>query len=337
MEEILKKRLQNILLSYLKGVRDEVEIKDKLTRPVKVGGMDFNETQAKQTINILKEKKTQVKITGEIIKVPQEMDFVPSAPKPEEYAQLLWRSKNKFAGSQNKTSKEKQLILQEEKKNNLSDEKLATKKETKEEKKGNLPVKKDESNLPIIKPTEEISIKKMPAPKEEKKEYLPVEKVITEKETKKEDLPVEKILVEDLNDKATVNQIKRPPVNSNNRINDIEQPFRVSDPINELAELTLTDFRRWTSQLDNQLSKSAERIKQKIDLLGEESLIKKIAGIQAWQRSAIYQLYLTLGRVSLEQNKPLTEIIKQRSLQNKPTLNLDEFNALVELNRQMTY
>ncbi|MCK4968261.1 MAG: hypothetical protein KAS12_04345, partial [Candidatus Aenigmarchaeota archaeon] len=115
MEEIFKKRLQNILLSYLKGVRDEVEIKDKLTRPVKVGGMGFNEVQANQTIAILENKKTQVKTTDETIRIPQEMDFVPLAPKPEEYARLLWRSKQNLAGWQNKTQSKEQLIPKKEK------------------------------------------------------------------------------------------------------------------------------------------------------------------------------------------------------------------------------
>ena len=377
MEEIFKKRLQNILLSYLKGVRDEVEIKDKLTRPVKVGGMGFNEVQANQTIAILENKKTQVKTTDETIRIPQEMDFVPSAPKPEEYARLLWRSKQNLAGWQNKTQSKEQLIPKKEKEDNLS-------------------VEKDKPDLSMIKPKladvnakvltdkqpVDVSVSVKDTDKDaEGEKKSPVEKLVIKKEVKQPpfvsadailksqrkmtDADVSMSSIPNLSEPGprskkldlgttdgeeirpivtsptpmnpVVNQIKRPTINLDHKINDIDQPVRVSDPINELSELTLTDFRRWTNQLDNQASKSAKRIKQKIDLLGEESLTKKIAGIQAWQQSAIYQLYLNLGQMSLEQNKPLIEIIKQQSLQNKPTLNLDEFNALVKLNHQLGF
>ena len=377
MEEIFKKRLQNILLSYLKGVRDEVEIKDKLTRPVKVGGMGFNEVQANQTIAILENKKTQVKTTDETIRIPQEMDFVPLAPKPEEYARLLWRSKQNLAGWQNKTQSKEQLIPKKEKEDNLS-------------------VEKDKPDLSMIKPKladvnakvltdkqpVDVSVSVKDTDKDaEGEKKSPVEKLVIKKEVKQPpfvsadailksqrkmtDANVSMSSIPNLSEPGprskkldlgttdgeeirpivtsptpmnpVVNQIKRPTINLDHKINDIDQPVRVSDPINELSELTLTDFRRWTNQLDNQASKSAKRIKQKIDLLGEESLTKKIAGIQAWQQSAIYQLYLNLGQMSLEQNKPLIEIIKQQSLQNKPTLNLDEFNALVKLNHQLGF
>ncbi len=377
MEEIFKKRLQNILLSYLKGVRDEVEIKDKLTRPVKVGGMGFNEVQANQTIAILENKKTQVKTTDETIRIPQEMDFVPLAPKPEEYARLLWRSKQNLAGWQNKTQSKEQLIPKKEKEDNLS-------------------VEKDKPDLSMIKPKladvnakvltdkqpVDVSVSVKDTDKDaEGEKKSPVEKLVIKKEVKQPpfvsadailksqrkmtDADVSMSSIPNLSEPGprskkldlgttdgeeirpivtsptpmnpVVNQIKRPTINLDHKINDIDQPVRVSDPINELSELTLTDFRRWTNQLDNQASKSAKRIKQKIDLLGEESLTKKIAGIQAWQQSAIYQLYLNLGQMSLEQNKPLIEIIKQQSLQNKPTLNLDEFNALVKLNHQLGF
>ncbi|MCK4968770.1 MAG: hypothetical protein KAS12_06975, partial [Candidatus Aenigmarchaeota archaeon] len=311
------------------------------------------------------------------IRIPQEMDFVPLAPKPEEYARLLWRSKQNLAGWQNKTQSKEQLIPKKEKEDNLS-------------------VEKDKPDLSMIKPKladvnakvltdkqpVDVSVSVKDTDKDaEGEKKSPVEKLVIKKEVKQPpfvsadailksqrkmtDANVSMSSIPNLSEPGprskkldlgttdgeeirpivtsptpmnpVVNQIKRPTINLDHKINDIDQPVRVSDPINELSELTLTDFRRWTNQLDNQASKSAKRIKQKIDLLGEESLTKKIAGIQAWQQSAIYQLYLNLGQMSLEQNKPLIEIIKQQSLQNKPTLNLDEFNALVKLNHQLGF
>jgi len=40
------------------------------------------------------------------------------------------------------------------------------------------------------------------------------------------------------------------------------------------------------------------KIKEKIDLLGEDSLVKKAGGIKAWKESEVNKLYLELGEES---------------------------------------
>ncbi|MBI2410882.1 MAG: hypothetical protein HYV32_03270 [Candidatus Kerfeldbacteria bacterium] len=107
----------------------------------------------------------------------------------------------------------------------------------------------------------------------------------------------------------------------------------VMGPLEELQNMNLEDFRRLAEQPQD----AAKHIIDKLALLEEESLSKKAEGMQAWFASPLHQLYLSIGKESLEKTVPVEEIIRQWAQSGKDTLMQAEFDAISDLNRQLRY
>ncbi len=133
--------------------------------------------------------------------------------------------------------------------------------------------------------------------------------------------------------------IQRPAVQSLRPIlEDIKNPpaapARLIGPIEELSALTLEDFRNLG---ENDAAGSVRKIFGKIALLGQESFAKKAGGIKAWRQSPVYQLYLDLGRISLESGRAIREVIMTRQPAGQPNLTEAEFNAIIDLNKRLRF
>ena len=107
----------------------------------------------------------------------------------------------------------------------------------------------------------------------------------------------------------------------------------ITGPIEEIKNLTLKDFRR----LGASPKEAAEKVLQKIDLLGDESLIKRAEGIKAWHDSEVYQVYLEIGAKSMAEKKPVEKVIHEYREADKPYLSPEEFNEVADLNRKLSY
>ncbi len=107
---------------------------------------------------------------------------------------------------------------------------------------------------------------------------------------------------------------------------------KLTGPIDELRSISVTDFRR----LSKDPHEATLKIKDKIDLLEEQSFEARASGIKAWQESEANRLYLELLRKSLE-GKPILEIIADKESKEETTLNKAEFDAIMELNRKLRF
>jgi hypothetical protein len=103
--------------------------------------------------------------------------------------------------------------------------------------------------------------------------------------------------------------------------------------VEELQNLTLENFRR----LGNSPSAQTDKLLTKINLLEKDSVTKKAQGIEAWRHSQVYGLYLGLGEESLSQGKDVAAIIGQHQAENKPTLTLEEFSVVSDLNKRLRF
>jgi len=116
-------------------------------------------------------------------------------------------------------------------------------------------------------------------------------------------------------------------------MDDIQKDYKLAGPTEELASLTLQTFRRLGSEAVSQASK----ISQKVDLLGEQSLIKKAQGIQAWRHSPLYKIYLAIGQASMEHGLSVQKVINQYLSQGREIMTLEEFEAISDLNKQFRF
>jgi hypothetical protein len=113
---------------------------------------------------------------------------------------------------------------------------------------------------------------------------------------------------------------------------DVKFAPKLTGPIEELKSMAVKDFRR----LSRDPHEATLKIKDKIDLLAEQSFEAKIAGVKAWQESDTNRMYLDMLRKSLE-GKPILEIITEREASNEPVLTKAEFDAIMELNRKLRF
>jgi hypothetical protein len=301
-DEILENRFKNIALSYLKDVRDEIETKEVLKRPIKIGGMELDEVKVEEIIKILKEYKPKIKPEIEVsFKKPA---LAEGLTKPEELV-----------------VKKEEIILKTEVPPSPPIPQIQ---EIKKFEEVSLPV---EEEVKIEIPKEE-KVEELPIKEEDKEHVIKPEEIITESEREivREEIPEEKQKEETIvfyrsskeESKPTTEEIKVKP--------------RIYTPIDELRFMTLEDWRRYPSSKD-----AMNRVIEKIDLLAEESILKKAEGISAWKESEVNKLYLEIGIEAMEKGKPVEEVIKERLKENKPTLTIEEFLTIAELNQKLRF
>jgi hypothetical protein len=74
-----------------------------------------------------------------------------------------------------------------------------------------------------------------------------------------------------------------------------------------------------------------------IYLLEKSSYEKMILGIEAWRQNPLNQLYRDITIESINQGRPIPEIIKQREVEKKDILSVEEFKTLINFNREITF
>ena len=106
---------------------------------------------------------------------------------------------------------------------------------------------------------------------------------------------------------------------------------RLTGPVQELANLTLADFRR----LSADPAEACRKITDKLDVLEEHAYTQRIAGIKAWQGSAVYKLYLEVINAAFSGGKPIAAAIAEAMSAGLETPTEREIRAIMELNRQL--
>ncbi len=97
--------------------------------------------------------------------------------------------------------------------------------------------------------------------------------------------------------------------------------------------MTLLEFRR----LSPKPKVAADKIVAKMELLSKEGFEKKLKGLEAWQKSSINKLYNALLSQSLNEAKPVAQIIAEKINAKQETLSEEEFKVIMELNRVLKF
>jgi len=133
---------------------------------------------------------------------------------------------------------------------------------------------------------------------------------------------------------AFLPKLRRPKRQRKPMIDDVKlQQSMVMGPIDELRAMDIIEFRR----LATDPATATLKIKDKINLLGEESIDKQTEGIKAVKSSPLNRLYLDIGSKSITTNQAVAEVITNLQAQNVSTLSVAEFNAIADLNQQLRF
>jgi FtsZ-binding cell division protein ZapB len=301
-----KIKLQNILKTFSKGIRDFISARDALTKEPVNGGLGLARAQAEAILNLAKKQK-------------EKPEASPVAPKsaPLDYLEKTRDIEYNFAKLTKQTpeaepaAKEKTAKIPE---SDLKQEIASLSKEI---------IKPEGDELKLAPPPPIIRSERPVARDEEK---VQISKILNQQQPKKgqnyEQAP------------KTANgmvQMQRPESRiepDRLKMNDITKPLtRLQGPIEELANLDLINFRRLGGSPEVIIGK----IQNKIKLLEQESFTRRQQGVNAWRQSPVYEMYVKIGRESLTGGKPMAEILQVQ----KGGLTNEEFNAILELNRQL--
>jgi hypothetical protein len=117
------------------------------------------------------------------------------------------------------------------------------------------------------------------------------------------------------------------------RVEDVKFARKLAGPHEELAALTLVEFRR----LSTDPKEAIMKIKDKIDLLEEQGYEKKIQAIKAWRESPLNVMNLALARDALISGRSIQQIIEEKRKKGEDTLTPDEVKALGSLNAELRF
>lgn len=114
---------------------------------------------------------------------------------------------------------------------------------------------------------------------------------------------------------------------------EIKKFSKLVGPIDELRQLSLNMFRR----LGTTPSEIVNKVEERINRLSTGSLAEKDRATKAWQSSPVYNLYVKLGRASLENGLPVETIIQRQLNAGQESLTSDEFEAISDLNSRFRF
>ena len=306
-DEVLVKRLENIIISRLKDIRDEIETKDNLMKSRKIGGMEFSAEQSDQLLKLIKAGEGATMpippASAQPVATLLQPETPPSAPAPS-----MIEPKIEIEGDLPVVRLPGDLIPTGQIKVEKRDESIQP--ETGGDKLS------EAGRNGKISPTVEPELKNKSIPPEMGRDELPSPQPAP--------FIAAKTIPETVLTSKTVN---RP------NLDDVKFTRRLEGPVEELENMTLIYFRRLAAG-----PKAATgKIKEKIGLLEKDGLEKKISGIAAWQKNEISRFYRLLGQASMTEGKSIETVIKERLISGRPTLSLDEFEAVMELNKQLRY
>jgi hypothetical protein len=231
-----------------------------------------------------------------------------------------------------------QDVDEESSKESLEDKKVELKDnekqlvETKDDKQGEEGIeKKADIDIKEAKNVQDKNSQKQKAPQEQvdsKKKSLEV----NDEKQKKVNSGLKDSSQETRNLKA--NHLSQAPVSSGKKsMQDIKVSPRIMGPIDELRFFNLKNFRRLSPKPQEAFAK----IKDKIDLLSQESYEKGVEAILAWKENPLNKLYYQISTESINQSKPISEVVKQRQEKDQDYLSNEELKALLSFNRSLMF
>lgn len=322
--DVLAKRFRAIVLSRLHDVRDKLGTEEMLTKPAKIGGMELDHENAQRVAGEL--EREAARIHDEVQRLPP----VLAAPKPakehraEEPAIVPPFVREAARASAPPVLQPKQVAA-------------STLASVAALQKQNIQRRPAPSAAPLlaVKPTVPLaSIPQIPRIQQAvPPSRAPIPMAPQPAVPPTRSVPVQVIPpAVPASREQSVAPRQAMAQAGKQVVHDIRRPARPMSLIDELADMTVDDFRR----LGDTLPESASKVVEKIHLLAEDSFAKRAEGIAAWRKNAINQLYLAMGRESIVTGKTIDEIIQAHERVHQATLTAQEFALVGDINRHLT-
>ncbi|NIA18286.1 MAG: hypothetical protein GWO79_00155 [Actinobacteria bacterium] len=327
--ETLAERFRSILKTYLRGIRDRLETKQTLEKPVESGGLGIGEESARDVLSIADgslEKSEKDIIVEKPKKINVEEDRISDIEfRTSDFGKNVGRgdvgydfvSEGKIRKPSGTLDTARELAPPAP---SIVEKPAVKSQKTNFEEQADAPppVKREES----FKKSDKSAARKFFKTKEEtlKSSNLQYPQGIQK--------PAAKHSIQSPQPQVFGKSEQGGKI----KMEDVKFQPKIMGPIDELRYMQLIDFRR----LNEDPFKAMEKIKEKISLLDDE-YSKKLEGIKAWRLSPVNRLYLKMGEASISHKKPIDAIIEERKSAGKDYLNNREFEAIINLNRALRF
>ncbi|MDO8559801.1 MAG: hypothetical protein Q7S23_02065 [bacterium] len=104
-------------------------------------------------------------------------------------------------------------------------------------------------------------------------------------------------------------------------------------PLEEIGQMTLQDFRR----LDADPRRATDRLREKIVLLEQQSFAHKAAAIAAWRSCEVFNLYTATAGRAMAEKRPISEMLGSNATPGTSILSVAEFEAIADFNRTLRF
>lgn len=318
-DSVLRNRYNDAILSWLRDVRKDTDLKEVLTRSTKIGGVGMDEDTFDRLQELLNVKKKQIqeeKINlPEIVKAYEDKQGLNTQIVTEQEIDVAAKVKGPVAQIKEAQDVHIGELLQEK---GISYDELAQKETIKRQ----LGDRERVSEVPDI--AEEIieEEKFLEGRKEIEPPPLPI--------PPPSPAPVKR--VEPVWPKAGLKPpvIRRTETQNRPKMEDVrmESSVKLYGPIDELGALSIMDFRR----LSKDPKEATLKIIGKLDLLEDESLVKKMQGIKALRSSPLYKTYAEIMNQAMIAGKSIEQVVTEKN-----AITLPEYKAIMELNQILKY
>lgn len=320
----LASRFKQIVSTYLKGVRGKVDVKGAMTRPIANGGLGLEGAQADKILMLAEKAKREKseKAEKEMVNIKSTENGSNFIFKEGEIKEVLQERE--------KAIKKREVGARD------VDYDLASALKEKE----SLP---KESRLEPLQEVEVFEKEVVTTDLRQKgQEDVPSKPPFIPPKAKKP-VDIDKFKKDSILGQSPKGaELKRAEIKGvrkavrsagKKKMDDIKTP-KIMGPIDELAYMDLITFRR----LDADATKRTKKIEEKINLLArEEGIDKMIEGIKAWRLNPVNKTYLQIGEESIGEGKSVDDIIRERKKKNLNYLDKEEFNAVMDLNRELRF
>ncbi|MDD5040014.1 MAG: hypothetical protein PHY34_02585 [Patescibacteria group bacterium] len=315
-DDLLIKRFSKVLESRLRDIRTSIEAREVLMRPKKIGGIELSSAEADRVLNLAEQRAAVFHEAGVAVAAQPRTAEAPRANLKKWGVDLVGQggmfapTPPAFVPKPGEVKKElpKPFVPSVEQIPPEPAQQVAPVKP---------PALQSVTPLPVepVAPARSVPIEETPAvPAPQPVQPMSAEAVSLYARSP-EELP------------------KRTPIPSSiepdrPQMVDIRQPMHIVGPVEEIGEIDLKEFRR----LGTNPQESAEKVLEKIDLLEEDSYQRRSEGVGAWKLAPVFKLYIDIGRESIDTNRSIEQILTRRAQENHPTLLMEEFLAINNLN-----
>jgi hypothetical protein len=373
----LLNRFKDIIFTYLKGIRDEIDVKQSLMKPFGGGGLSFDLESAGKIILIAKQvkddkdsnviknkdiKKPEEKINNKINKEEKEIKRDVEYDLKKSIEEIN-RKKAKDAKETKNYEKDESESLRNTEENEDTPPLSGTGQAPPYTGTGQAPPYTGTRQAPphIVKgqaeDTKNMNNNKAYANKEsvenkkDKDESLKTSDNVKEKK-KTERLAPPPPVIRKNEELIKVNKDDKRKAIKKAKIKSSERIFR--QRINEGGKTRMDDVKYVPKvmspidelkymdlvsfrRIDSDPEKAISKILNRFSLLEEDSYAKRLEGIRAWRISPVNKLYLIIGNESITTGKRVDEIIENRKKDKKDYLTKEEFKAVLNLNKKIRF